>query len=274
MLLEDRFIFFPTKYPDGLWDTSRIPLRDGDIIPKIEDCFITTEDGVSLHGWYCTPLKSEGGALIELPSKMVLLFLHGNAGNLTYRYEMIRVLMALPAQIFIIDYRGYGKSEGAPSEKGLYLDARAAWNFLVSERGISSNKIIIFGKSLGGVPAIDLAGKVSPAGLIVQSSFTSAADMARTILPFFPSILLHSKMNSIDKITAVRCPKLFVHSPADEVVPYALGRKLFEAAPEPKRFYEVKNAPHNSTYLVGGKSYLEALRSFIQTCSPDESSGR
>jgi fermentation-respiration switch protein FrsA (DUF1100 family) len=172
----------------------------------------------------------------------------------------------LPAQVFIVDYRGYGKSEGKPNERGLYLDAQASWDYLVGERRVTADRIVIFGKSLGGVPAIDLATRVEAAGLIVQSSFTSAADMAVTLVPFLPRALLRARMDSLEKIRQVHCPKLFIHSRADEVVPYKLGYRLFEAAPEPKEFYEVKGSPHNSTYVVGGEQYLAALRRFIHQC--------
>lgn len=267
MGFEDKFIYFPAEYPDGFWEVDNIPSREAEVVPKIEDCCFTTSDSLRLHGWYCTPHRRVSGSLERVPSRMVLLWFHGNAGNISYRYDMIRAMMSLAVQIFIIDYRGYGKSEGKPTEQGLYIDARAAWNYLVDERALAPERIIIFGKSLGGVPAIDLASQVEPAGLIVQSSFTSAADMAAAVVPFLPRILLHTKMNSIEKIGLVHCPKLFIHSRADEVVPYKLGRRLYEAAPGPKEFYEVKGSPHNSTYIVGGKPYFDALRRFIESCN-------
>lgn len=265
MIFEDSLIYFPSKYPDGLWQVQATCAREDETFPRIDDCHFNTADGVTLHGWFCTPVHCARGAASPVATEMVLLWLHGNAGNISYRYDMIRGMMGLAVQIFIIDYRGYGKSDGKPSESGLYLDARAAWDYLVGERGVPPNRIVIFGKSLGGTPAIDLASKVSPAGLIVQSSFTSAADMAALVLPFVPRVLLHTKMDSISKIGTVRCPKLFIHSRADEVVPFELGRRLFEAAPEPKGFYEVKGAAHNSTYIVGGKAYLDALRMFLES---------
>ncbi len=266
MAFEDKFIYFPSKYPDGFWEVGNLPAREGEVIPKVEDCFFVTNDGVRLHGWYCTPQRQLSGRLQPVPAEMVLLWFHGNAGNITDRYDMIRAVVALPAQVFIIDYRGYGKSEGTPAEHGLYLDARAAWDYLVNERRVAPDRIVIFGKSLGGVPAIDLASHVAPAGLIVQSSFTSAGDMAATILPFLPRVFLHTKLDSVNKIARVRCPKLLIHSRADEVVPFELGRRLFEAAPEPKEFYEVKGSPHNSTYIIGGKAYFDALRRFVASC--------
>jgi pimeloyl-ACP methyl ester carboxylesterase len=266
MAFEDKLIYFPSKYPDGLWDIDNIPSREGEITPRIEDCFLQASDGVRIHGWFCTPQRKTSAAIEPVPAQMVLLWFHGNAGNITYRYDMIRAMMSLPVRVFIIDYRGYGKSDGKPAERGLYLDARAAWDYLTETRGTPAESIIIFGKSLGGAPAIDLATQVQPAGLIIQSSFTCASDMASSILPFFPTVLLHTKMDSINKIANVHCPKLFIHSPADEVVPYRLGRRLYEAASEPKQFYEVKGAPHNSTYIVGGKPYLDALRGFVDSC--------
>ncbi|HSO75392.1 MAG TPA: alpha/beta hydrolase, partial [Blastocatellia bacterium] len=266
MAFEDSLIYFPSKYPDGYWDVDNIPSREGEVVPKIEDCNFETSDGVKLHGWYCSPHRQSGGALVPVPVEMTLLWFHGNAGNISYRYEMIRAFMRLPVRVFIIDYRGYGKSDGKPSEAGLYLDARAAWDYLVHERHEVPERIIIFGKSLGGAPAVDLATHVDPAGLIVQSSFTSAGDMAAAVLPFLPRAILRTRMDSLGKIASVRCPKLFIHSQADEVVPYDLGRRLFETAHEPKVFHEVMGSPHNSTYLVGGASYVDALRSFIESC--------
>jgi len=270
MAFEDNLIYFPAKYPEGVWTVRETCIREGEMFPRVEDCHFATSDGVMLHGWYCTPLRCEGGTGVPVGADMVVLWFHGNAGNISHRYDMIRAMMELPAQVFIIDYRGYGKSEGKPNERGLYLDARAAWDYLVNERRVTPDSIVVFGKSLGGVAAIDLASQVEPAGLIVQSSFTSAGDMAATILPFLPRFFLHTKMDSLGKIAQVRCPKLFIHSRADEVVPYELGRRLYEAAPEPKEFYEVKGSPHNSTYIVGGKSYFEALRSFVASCRPSK----
>jgi fermentation-respiration switch protein FrsA (DUF1100 family) len=256
MAFEDHLIFFPTKYPDGFWGINGDALREGVVV---EDCFFQTEDGLTLHGWHAARGRARAG--------LVLLWFHGNAGNLSYRFDMMMRLLELPVSIFIIDYRGYGRSEGRPSEKGIYMDARAAWDYLIRERGLLANQIVIFGKSLGGAAAIDLATRVGAAGLIVQSSFTSTKDMAARLLPFLPARLLRTKMDSISKIGRVTCPKLFIHSRADEIVPFDLGWRLFEAASEPKRFYEVVGAPHNSTYIVGGRGYIDALGRFLESIS-------
>ncbi len=266
MLLENSFIYFPTRYPDGVWAPNKAYLQ-GRQFPKTEDCWMQSSDGVRIHGWYCVPHVAIGAdEAEEVPADTVILWFHGNAGNLSYRYDLIVMLMTLPAKVLIIDYRGYGRSGGRPSEEGLYRDARAAWDYLLTERGWRPDQIVIFGKSLGGAPAVDLASQVQAAGLIVQSSFTSIPDMAAATMPFVPRFLVRTKMNSIDKIGAVHYPKLFVHGPKDEVVPYRLGRRLFDAAPEPKRFHDVPNAGHNETYIVGGEDYIEAFRKFLEEC--------
>lgn len=268
MIFEEKFIYFPVKHPGGFWFVTKMQSPEGAISPTIEDCAFTTADGVKLHGWLCTPHRNTGGNHEPVPYEMTLLWFHGNAGNITMRYDLIRIMMNIPVRVFIIDYRGYGKSEGSPSEEGLYLDARAAWDYLTIERETSPDRIIIFGKSLGGAPAVDLASKVDAAGLIVQSTFSSAAEMSRRMMPFLPRFLLRTKMDSVGKIKDVHYQKLFIHSPVDEIVKYKLGRQLFDAASEPKEFYDVQGAPHNETHTYGGKPYLEKLKSFVESCAP------
>ncbi|HLL16405.1 MAG TPA: alpha/beta hydrolase [Pyrinomonadaceae bacterium] len=266
MLFEDSFIYFPAKYPEGVWEREPPRAREGRIVAQVEDVQLTAADGVRLHGWYCTPrMGTAGGAFVPVEARATLLFLHGNAGNISHRYEIIGYLMQLPANVLIIDYRGYGKSEGRPSEEGLYADARAAWDYLIAARGVPATQIVIFGESLGGAVAIDLASKTNACGLVVQSSFTSIADMAGEVLPFVPRFVLRTKMDSLSKIASVSSPKLFIHSQADEIIPYRLGRRLFDAARPPKQFYEVKGASHNLMYEIGGAPYYEALRGFIES---------
>lgn len=265
MLFEDSFIYFPAKYPAGVWEREKLPAREGKIVAQVEDVQLTATDGVRLHGWYCTPHVGRGGALEPVETNRTLLFLHGNAGNISHRYEIIEDFVKLPVNVLIIDYRGYGKSEGSPSEQGLYADARAAWDYLTTARKIPASHIVIFGESLGGAVAVDLASKTSACGLVVQSSFTSIADMAAELLPFVPHFMLRTKMDSLSKIGNVSCPKLFIHSQADEIIPYQLGRRLFDAANAPKQFYEVKGASHNLTFEIGGAAYYDALRNFIDS---------
>jgi len=257
MLFEDSFIYFPSKYPDGNWQP---PV--GAAFPRVEDCTFIASDGVKLHGWHCTP---PGRLEATAEGRPVLLWFHGNAGNLTHRYDTIVNLVRLPADVFILDYRGYGRSDAEPSEKGLYLDGRAAWDFLTDQRGVDPNRIVLFGRSLGGAVAIELATRqdVTPAGVIIESAFTSVPDMAAQIMPLIPRVLIRTQMRSIERIASIQVPKLFVHSVDDEIIPFDHGRRLFEAAAEPKQFYRLEGAGHNETDLVGGQAYLDALAQFI-----------
>lgn len=247
---EEALTFFPSKFPHGYYH-----LTQSDWM-TIEDHFFITEDGLKLHGWIAKPKK--------LKSQFWLLWLPGNGGNLSHRFSWLEKMVQLPINIFLIDYRGYGKSEGKPTEAGIYKDATAAYEYLTKRRKTPPDKIILFGESLGGATAIDLASRVQSRALIVQSTFTNAKDMAKRIMPILPLwLMIKTKLDNLSKIEKVTVPKLFIHSPADEVVPYKLGRKLYDSAPPPKQFYEIPNAGHNETYLVGGESYLEALRKFI-----------
>jgi len=253
-LFERSLIFFPTRYPDGLWDTEAAARGSGCVI---DDHFFDATDGTRLHGWWCRRIDTSG-------DHPVLLFFHGNAGNLSHRAELlIELATRTPASVFVVGYRGYGRSEGRPKEAGLYLDARAAWKHLTEANGVGADRIVIFGKSLGGGVAVDLAMEAPAAGLIVESSFTSIPDMAGAHYPFVPKFLIRTQMNSAVKIPFVSMPKLFIHSKRDRVVPYRLGRKLYEAAPEPKHFHEVVGAGHNDTYDVGGEAYRQRMHEFL-----------
>ena len=249
MIFERKFIYFPVRYPQGDWARPQAPDRTIQPFPLIEEVYFQTDDGVTIHGWYCTPYRLVDGRDVPIATEAVLLYLHGNAGNISHRYDQIHLLMFLGVAVFIIDYRGYGRSGGKPSEQGLYRDARGAWACLTQRLGIAPGAIVLLGKSLGGAVAIDLAadGGANPAGIIAESTYTSIADMARCVMPIIPRPWIRTKMDSLAKISSVNCPKLFVHSPADEVVPYQLGRRLYEAAPEPKQFYQVDGAGHNET---------------------------
>lgn len=254
MLFEKSLIFFPVKDPNPIEGRGSV---DGCLY---EDHFFLTEDDVRLHGrWFFSP--ADRGA--EGLQRRIVLFFHGNAGNLSGRTELMVRLVNLGAEVMIIDYRGYGHSEGRPSEEGVYRDARAAWNFLTIEHEVPPDQIIVFGKSLGGAVAVDLASTVTPAGLIVQSSFTSVPAMAARHYPFVPGFALRTKMDSESKIDSITCPKLFVHSTHDEIVPFEMGRTLFETAGGPKTFFEITGAGHNETLAVGGSRYLESIRGFL-----------
>ena len=267
VIFEDKFIYYPSRYPDGYY---QLVDSDSPNLPKIEDVWLTTADGTRIHGWYCQPRERTQDAG---DAHAVVLYFHGNAGNLSHRIDVIDIFNACGADVFIIDYHGYGRSEGKPSEAGLYEDADAAWAYLTEQRGIAPSRIIIFGKSLGAAPGIKLAKENDPAGLIIESAFTSVPDMASQVMPIVPRFAIQTKMNSIDRIADVKCPKLFTHSPVDEIIPYSHGRALYDAATEPKTFYDVNGAGHNNMQDVGGEAYRQAVRKFIEKCmkSPEQS---
>ena len=223
-----------------------------------EDVDFTATDRTKLHGWY-----------VPGDSRTTLLWFHGNAGNISHRVDNIMMLnSALGANIMIIDYRGYGRSQGSPSEKGLYLDAEATFEYLVSERGVDSEtELVLFGRSLGAAVAVEMAVRHQARALILESGFTSVKDMAHRAFPFLPSNVLltmvEARFNTISKIGNVDYPVMVLHGDQDEIVPFELGLELVEAASDPKLFYRIQGAGHNDTYDVGGEPYFEALREFI-----------
>lgn len=259
MFLEEKLIYRPAKFPKGEWDLSRYKFDSQSVQPQIQDCYIRTIDNVMLHGWYCKPVKDN--KIIE--NDAVLLWFHGNSGNLADQFALISQLIKLEMDLFLIDYRGYGRSEGTPTEEGLYLDAHTAWDFLVYQKKIPETNVIIGGEGLGAAIAVDLACGVEPAGLIIQSGFTSMPDLISVSVPFVPSFLVKTKMDSLQKVRTLRCPKLIIHSPADETIPYSFGMQLFEVSSEPREFYLVQNAKHSQILQVAGDSYLNKVMSFI-----------
>ena len=267
MWFEDSLIYHPTRAPDGFWDLPTVDPREGQVWPRIEDVALTTSDGVALHAWFVEPVRREGQADTPLPPSQTLLWFHGNGGNLAYRYHWLaRLVTRLGLRVCIIDYRGYGKSAGSPSEQGLYRDARAAWAYLTETRALPPDQIVLLGESLGGGVASWLATQVEPGGVIMHSTFTSVPDMATRVVPWAPRFLVRTQMNSIDRIAEFGCPVWIVHGDQDEVIPFAMGEALFAAAVEPKGFYRVPSAHHNDVYLVGDEAYLEAFGAFMARC--------
>ena len=217
------------------------------------DVQLETSDGVRLHGWYVNAESATG----------TVLFLHGNAGNISHRIDSIEIFNALGFDVFIIDYRGYGQSEGKVSEQGAYLDAQAAYRFLVGERGIDPSRVVIFGRSLGGAIAAQLAATNEAGALIVESSFTSAADMAAELYPFLPArLLLRLEFPVAEHVAAATAPVLIVHARDDEIIPFAMGQKLFDAAPEPKAFLAI-DGDHNTAFFYDRDRYVAGLREFL-----------
>ena len=243
-IFQPRFIYFPHSEIDYTPDMAGLPY---------EDVYFKTEDDVLLNGWF-VPVDN---------ARKTLLFFHGNGGNISHRLESLKIFHEMGLSVFIIDYRGYGQSQGTTSEQGTYRDAEAAWQFLTETRGISDEDIIIFGRSMGGAVAIWLAGKHTPNLLILESAFTSVADMAKHYYPYLPThLLVRIKYASIDRIEYIHCPILISHSQTDEIVPYKYGRELFEKARAPKSFLELKGG-HNDGFIISGRSYIDGIENFI-----------
>lgn len=220
---------------------------------EFEPLSIPTRDGETLDGWFIPAGEARG----------TLLFFHGNAGNISHRLDSVGLFHRLGLNVLIFDYRGYGRSSGKPSEAGLYRDAEAAWRYLTGERATPADEIVLFGRSLGGAVAVWLAGRVRPAGLIVESSFTSVPDMGAEIYPWLPvRLLARNRFDSRARIGGVKVPVLIIHSRQDEIIPFRHGRRLFEAAAEPKQFLEIAGG-HNDGFYVSGEKYREGISEFL-----------
>jgi pimeloyl-ACP methyl ester carboxylesterase len=224
-----------------------------------EEAWLTTEDGVRIHAFF---VPAPGGA------SRALLFLHGNAGNASHRLPNAALLAALGVDVLLLDYRGYGASEGTPSEAGVYADARAGLAHLLEERGVPTERVVLFGRSLGGAVAVDLAQEQPLAGVILESTFSSLQALARGFAGPLGGLLVRGGFDSGAKIAKTRSPLLFFHGDRDEIVDFTLGRALFDVAPEPKVFETLRGAGHNDTVERGGRAYLDRIRAFLDEVAP------
>jgi fermentation-respiration switch protein FrsA (DUF1100 family) len=248
LLFERRLIYFPMRAHDA---TPRgLGLAH-------EELALRTEDGVNLHGWF-----------LPVPeSRLTLLVCHGNAGNVSHRLDRALLAQArLRTDVLLFDYRGYGRSEGSPDEEGTYADARAAWRWILA-KGHRPERIVLFGESLGAAVALQLALDTQGArALVLESPFASIPEMAREVYPFLPLWpLVRTRYDNVAKAPRLRVPLLVLHGDRDDIVPFAQGRRVFEAAPQPKSFHAIRGASHNDTYLVGGEEYWRTIRSFLDT---------
>jgi fermentation-respiration switch protein FrsA (DUF1100 family) len=244
MFFEESLIFMPSKYPAGNWNPPGL---------AVEDAWFES-DGLKLHGWY-----------VDVPQpRAVVLIAHGNAGNVTNRYDLLRQFQALGASVLVFDYRGYGRSEGSPNEAGVLADARSARRWLAHRTGIAENEIVLCGESLGGGVQVDLAAKDGARGLILISTFDSLAGVAAFHYPWFPvRMLMRTRLDSLAKIADYHGPLLQIHGDQDTIVPLALAQRLFDAAGEPKELVVVERGDHNDpldrTALVAIDRFLSRL---------------
>ena len=227
MILEESFIFFPSRYPEGEWNPVEL---------NFEDVHFKSDDGVCLHGWYVP----------HDDPRAVILFSHGNGGNLSHRAEAAHVLNEyVGASVMLYDYRGYGRSEGRPNERGILEDARAARRWLAQRAGIDPEDVVLAGRSLGGAVAVDLA-QDGTRGLVLESTFTSIPEMASIHYPWLPfRRLIRNRFDSESKIGAYKGPLLQSHGTSDRIVPFDVGRRLHEAANAPKQFFVIEDGDHN-----------------------------
>ncbi len=249
--MQGRMLYFP-QVPGRT-----LAMTPADARMDYEDVSIATADGVTLHGWF-----------IVGQSPRVLLFFHGNAGNISHRLDSIRQFRDLGLSVLIIDYRGYGQSGGRTTETGTYRDGDAAWHYLTETRGVHAGDVVIFGRSLGASVASRLAAQQHPLALIVESSFTSVPDIAQELYPWLPARFLSRLSHATrDYVRDVHCPVLVVHSRDDEIIPFHHGEAIFAAASEPRTLLALRGS-HNDAFLLDERSYLEGLRAFLTGLSP------
>lgn len=253
-LMQAKLIFYPNM------PSRQLTSSPADIGLEYESVSIITSDQTTLHGWFVPALEEKG----------VVLFFHGNAGNISHRLDSLKIFHDLGLSTFIIDYRGYGRSQGAISEPGTYLDAEAAWNYLTEIKKIPPQEIVVFGRSLGAAIAAYSATRHTPGALILESAFTSVPDMAAKLYPIFPvRFLSRFHYNTKKFLLSVNCPVLIIHSPNDEIIPFENGVHLYESAGEPKKLLEIRGG-HNAGFLLSGKTYTEGINNFYTQAFQDQ----
>jgi fermentation-respiration switch protein FrsA (DUF1100 family) len=245
-IFQSRMVF----YPEVEREVSATPAS---VNLPFEDLHLQTSDGVDLHGWYIPAAQPRG----------TVLFLHGNAGNISHRLDSLEMFHRLGYNTLIFDYRGYGNSGGRPDEQGTYRDAEAAWRYLTEQRHVPECRIVLFGESLGGAIAAWLAARQKPAALVIASSFTSVPDLGQQLYPYLPiRLLARMRYDTRAYLRSVSAPVLIAHSPQDDIIPFAQGQALFAAAHPPKRFLELAGG-HNNGFIFMREDWVKALGDFL-----------
>jgi pimeloyl-ACP methyl ester carboxylesterase len=243
-LRQDRMVYFPSKELVQFPADIQLPYREVEF---------PTDDGLQLYGWMVG----------EEEFKDVVLFFHGNAGNISHNLNFLTIFYRLGLKVFAFDYRGYGKSRGTPSEEGTYIDAEAAWNYLIKTERIPRDRVIFYGHSIGGAVAAHLAAKVKPRALILEATFTSAPDLGKSMFPFFPvRMICRFQYNTKALLPGITIPVLVIHSPNDEMIPFRHGEILYQVANEPKHFLKIFGS-HNDGFINCAELYIVGLRSFL-----------
>ncbi len=242
--MQPRFLYEPIR---------QIPYTPAELGLDFEEVYFKTGDHLRLHGWFVPAPNAQ----------FTVLYCHGNGGNMMYFLETVNFLNSLGLNCFVFDYRGYGESQGAPSENGTYLDARAAYRWLTKKKGVTPQQIILFGWSLGGSIAAYLATKFKSAALVIESAFTSYPDIGRKFYPYMPvKWFARFDYPTIDYVRKVTCPVLVIHSRNDEIIPFEFGLEIYDAANEPKTFAEIFGR-HNDCLLVSCAAYKKAWTNWL-----------
>ncbi|MEZ5361489.1 MAG: alpha/beta hydrolase [Bryobacterales bacterium] len=247
--LVDSMTFYPSRYPQGRWELQREL--------GAEDVELRSPDGLLVHAWLVPAVGAR---------RATVLYLHGNAGNLSDREEHLRSLAKAGAETLILDYRGYGKSEGAPSEQNLYEDADAGYDWLL-EQGRREERLVAYGESLGTAAATDLASRRGCGALVLEAPFPSRSAVAALVVPFLGPLVARG-FETARKIPSVRCPVLVIHGTADAVIPFEMGRRVFEAANEPKTFWRVPGARHVDPEIARSEEFRERMGDLFEDLRP------
>ena len=252
MIFEKQLIYYPATAVDVTPKALGLPF---------DEVTIDVEPGVKIHGWFIKGSKE--------PSVATILFSHGNAGNIADRLDRVLSWRDLGVDFLLYDYRGFGRSTGAPGEEGTYRDGRAAHDYLVKTRGIEAKRLVLMGESLGCAISIQIALDRPAAGLVLEAPFASIPHMASAIYPFLPAkFFVRTRYDNLEKIPRVRMPLLVVQGTRDEVIPVAQGKMVFGAAPSPKQYLAIEGAHHNDVYVIGGTQYKSALSDFLARVVP------